>query len=102
MTKSFNISAQNGAYGDGAVTSELCTLSRHQVGYDERGVASSDKGKLRQAAQKAFSSSAHIGAFGNRAVSRVLCTLSRHQEGYDKRGIALCDRGKLHRAAQEI
>jgi len=54
----------------------LGTPSRRQDDYDERGIASSDKGKLHRAAQ-GLGSSAHIGAISHGAVTSVLGALSR-------------------------
>jgi hypothetical protein len=79
----------------------LGTLPRRQGDFYERGVASSDKDKLRRAAQE-LPAQAPAAYFGHRAVSRALGTLPRRQNGYDERGIASCDRSKLHRAAQEL
>ena len=65
-SRALSSSAHIGAFGHGAVSSVLGTPSRRQDAYDERDIASCDKGKL------------------HRAVKSVLGTLPRRQYDFGK------------------
>jgi hypothetical protein len=84
-----------------AVSSVLCTLPRRQDCYDERGTASSDKGKLHRTALGPKLKRPHrrnrLWSRNRRAGHAVAPS-----KDFDERCVASSDKGKLRRAAREL